>query len=125
MMAMGGMKRAPPPPPTPPAPHPPPHGAAYHTDQHGMGPRGELRHHAAVARMEVLLAEDRIRQELAGGGSLGARHLGPHHRRRGLVAARFDAENGDPAVHGSIPPHCVHPSILLTKVSAGQQKDRK
>jgi hypothetical protein len=57
----------------------------------GVGARGDLRDHAAVRRVAVVLRGDRLRENLA---------IIRHQRRGGFVAAAFDAEH-DP--HPALP----------------------
>ena len=62
-------------------------------EQLDMGACGDLRHHAAIGRMQVELRAHHARQDLA-----AAVFVPPHQRRRGLVAARLDAEHGQGSV---------------------------
>ena len=59
-------------------------------EQIHMGARRDLRHHAAIGRVQVELRVDHIGQDLAAPVRASA-----HHRRRRLVAARLDAEHGE------------------------------
>ena len=53
-----------------------------------MGAGGDLRHHAAVLAVLLPLRAHDIGQDLA-----ARLAIAPHHRSRGLVAARLDAEH--------------------------------
>ena len=57
-------------------------------EQLDMGARGDLRHHAAIGRMQVELRAHHARQDRA-----AAVRGAAHHRRGSLVAARLDAEH--------------------------------
>ena len=58
-------------------------------EQLDMGARGDLRHHPAIGRMQIELRAHHARQDLAPSVRRQA-----HDCRRGLVAARLDAEHG-------------------------------
>jgi hypothetical protein len=53
-----------------------------------MGAGGDLGHDTSEAGVQVLLAENCVRKDLARTGASTS-----HDRRRGLVAARLDAED--------------------------------
>ena len=53
-----------------------------------MGAGRDFRHHPAIGRMGLGLAEDDVGQDLARAGGRPA-----HHRRRGFIAAGLDAQN--------------------------------
>ena len=56
-----------------------------------MGARCDFRHHAAEGRVLVGLRQHDIRQDAA-----APVRIARDHRRRGLVAGRFDAEHDHP-----------------------------
>ena len=58
-----------------------------------MRPRGNFRHHAEIRRMLLQLRADHVRQQRR------AAILKAQHRRGGLVAGGFDAEDGQGAGH--------------------------
>ena len=70
------------------------HGLRHHSvRQLRMCPRGNFRHHAEIGRMLLQLRADHVGQQCR------AAILKAQHRRGGLVAGGFDAEDGQGAGH--------------------------
>ena len=82
-------------------------------DQLEVVARGDLRHHAAVARVQQPLGGDHVRRDLA---------VAAHDRGAGVVAARLDGEDHvrRRASRSDRPPHDQRVLVVVVVVAAAQ-----
>ena len=84
-------------------------------EQLDMGACGDLRHHAAIGRMQVELRAHDAPEDLA-----AAVFVPPHQRRRGLVAACLDPKHGQGSVF-AVASHGAFYRVFVGAIEGGAE----